>query len=576
MQIEGPGPNEDQPGTREPVRWAEPALGSEPDAEAYRRRYLELFNGANDIIYTHDVFGVFTSVNAAGLRATGYTAEEIIGQPYATVVAADHLDFVREITLQKLRGEEAETRYEIDILAKSGDRMRVEISSKVLERDGRPFEILGIARDIRDRQEHERHLRFLATHDPLTNLPNRRTLETAVEWSAQSGTGGVLAFIDLDNFKVVNDTLGHAAGDRILVDVTKVLAAALEPGDLLVRLGGDEFAVLFASTDREHVTRSAEAVRRTVELHTFRVGDQGFWLGASIGLARVEAGGEPGAALAAADAAMYSAKSEGKNRVVWSDASGATTGKLKEESVWALRIRSALDHGKFVVHYQPAVDLHTGKTVQHEALVRMRSERGLITPAEFLGAAESSGLIASIDRVVFHAVVRQLSRSRGQRVFMNISGRSLTDPEFHSLVDRMLKAKPDLGPCLGFEITETLLLQKNERAHAWMRNAAEAGCTFALDDFGTSFSSLTHVSELPVHQIKLDGTFTREMQSSPARRAVVTAIRALADGLGMTTVAESIDTYEVLDAARQHGIQLGQGYLLGEPGPFVAEDLMVA
>ena len=576
MESERPEPKRDLPGVREHAQWAGADQGTASDVDAYRRRYLELFNGANDIIYTHDLQGVFTSVNAAGLRATGYTASEVIGEPYSKVVAPDHLDFVREITLRKLRGEEAETRYEIDIRSKAGERMRVEISSKVLERDGKPFEVLGIARDISERQEHERHLRFLATHDPLTNLPNRRTLETAVEWSAQSGTGGVLAFIDLDNFKVVNDTLGHAAGDQILVDVTKVLAAALEPGDLLVRLGGDEFAVLFASTDREHVSRSAEAVRRTVELHTFRVGDQGFWLGASIGLARVEPQGEPGSALAAADAAMYAAKSQGRNRVVWGDASGETTGKLKEESIWAFRIRSALDQGKFVVHYQPAIDLHTGLTVQHEALVRMRSERGLISPAEFLGAAESSGLIASIDRVVFHAVVRQLTRTRGQRVFMNISGRSLTDPEFHSLVERTLIAHPELGPCLGFEITETLLLQRNERAHAWMRNAAEAGCTFALDDFGTSFSSLTHVSELPVHQIKLDGTFTREMHTSPARRAVVTAIRALADGLGMTTVAESIDTPEVLDAAQQHGIQLGQGYLLGAPGPFLADNLMVA
>ena len=320
---------------------------------------------------------------------------------------------------------------EIDILAKGGARIRVEVSSKILERDGRPFEVLGIARDIRDRQEHERRLRFLATHDPLTNLPNRRTLETAVEWSAQSGTGGVLAFIDLDNFKVVNDTMGHAAGDEILVAVTRVLSGALEPGDLLVRLGGDEFAVLFASTDRDHVSRSAESVRRAIEQHTFRVGEQGFWLGASIGLAQVETGGEPGSALAAADAAMYAAKSQGRNRVVWNDTSGLTTGKLKEESVWAFRIRSALDQGKFVVHYQPAIDLHTGKTVQHEALVRMRSDRGLISPSAFLAAAESSGLIASIDRVVFRTVVRQLGRSPGQRVFMNISGRSLTDPEFH-------------------------------------------------------------------------------------------------------------------------------------------------
>ncbi|MCA9823624.1 MAG: EAL domain-containing protein [Dehalococcoidia bacterium] len=576
MQAERPGPQGDQPGEREPARWSTSNEATAPDADAYRRRYLELFNGANDIIYTHDLDGVFTSVNAAGLRITGYAAAEVIGHPYSTVVAPDHLDFVREITLQKLRGEEAETRYEIDILAKGGARIRVEVSSKILERDGRPFEVLGIARDIRDRQEHERRLRFLATHDPLTNLPNRRTLETAVEWSAQSGTGGVLAFIDLDNFKVVNDTMGHAAGDEILVAVTRVLSGALEPGDLLVRLGGDEFAVLFASTDRDHVSRSAESVRRAIEQHTFRVGEQGFWLGASIGLAQVETGGEPGSALAAADAAMYAAKSQGRNRVVWNDTSGLTTGKLKEESVWAFRIRSALDQGKFVVHYQPAIDLHTGKTVQHEALVRMRSDRGLISPSAFLAAAESSGLIASIDRVVFRTVVRQLGRSPGQRVFMNISGRSLTDPEFHSLVEQALKSRPELGPCLGFEITETLLLQRNERAHAWMRAMAGAGCTFALDDFGTSFSSLNHVSELPVHQIKLDGTFTREMHTSPARRAVVTAIRALAEGLGMTTVAESIDSPEILDTARAHGIQLGQGYLLGAPGPFLADDLMVA
>ena len=438
--------------------------------------------------------------------------------------------------------------------------------------------------DITDRKEQEERLAYVATHDPLTNLPNRHVLEDAMSRAVARAARGIpsaLLFLDLDNFKLVNDTLGHAAGDQVLGSLTRLLQRSLRPEDLLARFGGDEFAVLLEGTSLDEAWRIAEQLRRTVEQARFELledtGEHRFDLGLSIGLVAIDGRDEPTVVLSRADAAMYAAKEQGRNRVVAYRPEVDISNRLSEANAWAARIKDALREDRFEVHYQPVVRLVDGHVEHYEALLRMRDEDGdLVSPATFIPAAERFGLMPHLDRWVVEHVLETLEHQPDLRIFVNLSGRSLADEALLEFIEGRIRAMKLRPGRLGFEITETAIIQDLVLAERWLQRLRALGCRFALDDFGAGFNSLSYLRNLPIDQLKIDGSFIRTLASDPKQRALVLAMHRLAEILDMESVAEFVESEAILEVLRTMGVTCGQGYHLGKPAPAVPQNGRIA
>ncbi|MET0150640.1 MAG: EAL domain-containing protein [Acidimicrobiales bacterium] len=442
-----------------------------------------------------------------------------------------------------------------------------------------------VARDISERKDFESQLREQATHDELTGLPNRTLLmdrlRMALSRGRRTGTGVAVLFCDLDHFKVVNDSLGHGAGDRLLVETAARLVEALRPGDTVARFSGDEFVVLCEDlTDKADAELVAERVRSLVGRH-FEIEDSEIFMSVSTGIAYTD---DPGVAPADlirdADAAMYQAKGGGRGRSVMFDQ------RMREASVHRMAtenaLHRALDRHELRVHYQPEIDLRTGSIVGVEALLRWEHpQRGLLGPDEFIRVAEETGLIVPIGKWVLEQACRQFQRwqieypvaSDDLFVSVNLSARQLGR---RALVAEVAKVLDDTGldPArVHFEITESVLMDDVERSSEQLHQLHELGVCLIVDDFGTGYSSLSYLSRFPVDLLKVDRSFVRGLGLDPADTAIVRAVVTLAHNLGLRAVGEGVERTEHLDALRALGCDLAQGFLLGrpQPGPAIGE-----
>jgi diguanylate cyclase (GGDEF)-like protein len=431
-----------------------------------------------------------------------------------------------------------------------------------------------------DRRRHESELQYLADHDPLTGLLNRRAFERSLEEhlarGERYGHAGAVLVVDLDDFKGVNDTLGHSAGDELIGRVAGALASRLRESDTLARLGGDEFAVLTPVGDCAEAERLAQLLLGVVRREHAPRGPGGPErpITASIGLAPLE-GAQPISAeeaLINADLAMYDAKEAGRDR---SETYGGTSrgqARIEARLQWVERIRAALDEDRLVLHAQPVVETATGRTTQHELLVRMVDTHGeVIPPGSFLPIAERFGLIREIDRWVVTHAIRSLGvhRAEGRRptVELNLSAHSLGDSQLAAHIGRELRAAGVHATQLIFEITETTAIGNITAARAFAERLGELGCRFALDDFGAGFGSFYYLKHLPFDFIKIDGEFVRNCTSDPTDRLVIGAVVELARGLGKRTIAEFVGDAATLATLRELGVDYAQGFYLGEPAP---------
>ena len=560
------------------------ALEQRDQALALSRQNLQMAERVIDaslegIIITNPN-GVIEYVNPAFCQVTGYSEEEAIGRTPALLSSGRH-----DAVFYRQMWHELDThgywRGEIWNRRKGGalylERLTI---TAVTDDGGEVTHYAALFTDITLIRENEERVRRLAYYDPLTRLPNRRLLEDrlelAIRHAHRQGQGLAVIFIDLDHFKQVNDTLGHAVGDELLLQVAQRLQARLREDDTLARLGGDEFLALLPELNSlEEVTLVARRLIDAVA-QPFEVLGNTFRIGCSLGISLYPEDGTTADALVrSADTAMYRAKREGRNtyRLFRAEMNDHDSRLLALESA----LRDTVESGEgLAVHYQPLVNRDSGEVEGAEALVRWaHPEFGSVSPGVFIPMAERSGLIIPLGRWVMEEVAGQLrqwrqARLNPPRVAINLSASQFWQRDLVEQV-RQLFARFELPPGqIGFELTESVLLDRQQEAVAVLSDLRELGCRIAIDDFGTGYSSLSYLQDLPLTTLKVDRSFVQRLAVDDAseRRgsaAIVAAVTGLAQELGLRVVAEGVETEAQLEALARYPVTLIQGYLTGRP-----------
>ncbi len=443
----------------------------------------------------------------------------------------------------------------------------------------------GVISDITENRTLSEQLSHQAAHDGLTGLLNRRAFEqrlnTTFAAARTSETEVVLAYLDLDQFKVVNDTCGHGAGDELLRELAMMLKARLRESDALARLGGDEFAVLMGGGGLDNAQTVMERIREAIADFRFVWDDKTFHIGVSIGLVSIsnEKGADVGEALRRADAACYAAKDAGRNCIHIYKEEDENLASQHGQVRWVPLINEAISHDRFELHAQPIIGLSDNSNDERhfEILLRMRLPSGdLASPGAFLPAAERYNLASRLDRWVVSKVFAwlrdaPLGEHSGTTYNINLSGLSIGDLDTTSFIIEHLRTDPGLSSRICFEITETTAISKLANAKDFIAQLKLLGCRFAIDDFGSGISSFGQLKNLDIDYIKIDGMFVRDIADDPVDRAMVTAINEMAHALGLLTVAEFVESQQVLDILRKIGVDFAQGYAIGKPTPLVMD-----
>jgi len=685
-------------------------IRSEDALKKSEEQYRELFENANDLIYTHDLDGNFTSLNRAGERITGYSREEAVKINISDLVAPNFQHAAKAMTQRKLNGDLPGT-YEVDIVAKAGLIVSLELSTMFIHRNGVAVGVQGIGRDITERKRTERaliesenryrqlgegifhqvwtadpsgrldyvnartleyfakshievigegwqnvvhpddlneclrrwthsiatgelyetefrlrrydgtyrwhkatatcsrniegkivkwfgtntdiedqkcteeKLNFYARHDTLTNLPNRAEfmnhLRIAVERANEHEKARfAVLFLDLDRFKVVNDSLGHVVGDRLLIAIAERLRTYVRPGDVVARLGGDEFTILLNRTgSHKEVTQIAERVQRNLS-KPFKIDNYEVFTSASIGIiVSDEILRQPEDFLRDADSAMYRAKEAGKARYEVFDR------EMHVRNMNLLQIetdlRHAVERNEFEVLYQPILNLETGSINEFEALIRWRHpQHGLITPDEFVGVAEETGLIVGIGEWILERSCRQVAKWQKNLaaelcVSVNLSAKQLMHPTLIKQVVQILRKTGVEAGQLKLEVTESTVMEHSEKALAVLNELNDMGISLSTDDFGTGYSSLSYLQRFPFDRLKIDRSFIDKLGENEKSTAIVKTILMLGENLDIQVVAEGIETQKQLDHLRMLGCRFGQGYLFSPPATAVEARKMI-
>jgi len=557
-------------------------LASREELEKEHELALVTLHSIGDAVITTTNAGEVEYLNPIAESLTGWSTVKARGKPITKV-----FNIINEITRQPAKDPVSRCLAEGRIVGLANH-------TALIARDGTEYIIEDSAAPIRDRRgvvhgavlvfrdmtgEHlaRRQMEYLAQHDTLTGLNNRhyfeQQLEHVVQLAARNQSTYALLYIDLDQFKVINDTAGHAAGDGLLTEVAQLFAGRLRKGDILARLGGDEFGVLLENIPLNMLDNVARSYIQALDGFNFNWDGKQYDITPSIGVSIIDQDIKTAAeVMREADIACYIAKREGRNRChLYSQDDEKGLDTLGEMGL-VNEIRRALASNRFVLYEQIIVELATDKPLIKEILLRMHTnENDLISPVSFIPVAERYGLMPMIDQwVVCNTLTylqEQLVQARPCIYSINLSGSSFGDIEILEILKSSIKAQPELAKYIMIEVTETSAVRHIEKAIDFMCELRDLGIKFALDDFGTGFSSFAYLKHLPIEFIKIDGTFVRDICSDPVDQAMVRSINHIAHSLGKKTIAEFVENEEILDYLRKIGVDMVQGYHIGRPGP---------
>lgn len=536
-------------------------------------------DASGSMVMITDLRGTIEYVNPAFSTVTGYTREELIGKSPRILQAIKTSDEVyQQMRASILSG--SEWRGEFYNSRKNGDRYwSRSIVTPVRDEDGEITQIVSIQEDITKEQELVEKLSYRTTHDELTGLINRREFESRMHYllsqTQRSGTRHSLLYMDLDQFKLINDGCGHHAGDQMLRQITHLIRSKIRDADIMGRLGGDEFAILMAHCSEKTAIILAERLLNAVSKFQFNWHGQLYRTGVSIGLVGIdEHCADSVELMKRADAACYRAKNLGRNRLHIYQEQDQGLVEQQHEMRWVKRINRALDEDRFILFAQPIVPVRNPSDIAHfELLLRMLDrEGGIIPPGAFLPSAERYHLMAKLDRWVIEetcTLFQRYSEFQNNSICLsvNISGQSIADDGFLDYVVRKIREHGINPASLCFEITETSAISNLKTASHFISILRAMGCTFSLDDFGSGLSSFGYLKNLQVDYLKIDGMFVREIVQDPIDRAMVKSINEVAQVMGMKTVAEFVEDNDILDELCSIGVDYAQGYGTGRPVP---------
>lgn len=544
--------------------------------EAAQARFTTILEATTDLVGICDRHGNQLYLNKAGRRMLGLSDDEDI---FFKKILDFHPEWATERILNSaLPAVMAGNVWEGETAIWNYNGEEIPVSQVILAHKTPQNEVEFIAtimRDISDRKRFEAQLAYFANHDALTGLFNRRhfraQLEHHLALTQRHNQCGALIFIDLDDFKDINDTLGHQTGDELLKNFAALLTQQVRKTDILARLGGDEFAIILPETFASQVYLIVQRIIAALERYLLNTNEHSVRISASIGVALFpEHGMTADELLAHADIAMYKSKEIGRNRFTVYTPTSDWRVEVESRNVWKSRICEALEEDRFVLYCQPILDIRNNTCTSYELLLRMLGKQGeLISPNIFLPLAESSGLICHIDRWVVRQAIGLIAAytevGKDMRLEVNISGKSLSDNQLLPIIQQELAITGIDPASLVLEITETAAIADINQACKFIYTLKQIGCQFALDDFGIGYSSFSQLKHLPVDYLKIDGSFIRNLSHNLVDRHLVKAIVEVAHGLSKSTIAEFVTDAQTLQILRQLGVDYAQGYYIGQP-----------
>ncbi|MCB1230111.1 MAG: EAL domain-containing protein [Verrucomicrobiae bacterium] len=545
--------------------------------EREQQMVTAVFETAPACIVALDSEGRLAKVNDATTELTGFDESALSEKPFIEVFFDER---GREVTItEKLReltaGERASCQFETQVAGVNGTKRDLAWVCRRSCETGRNSEsglIVCVGADVTERRRLEAQLAFLAERDPLTHLFNRTQLDPSVQRAldaTQEGRPSALLCLDLDDFKIVNDSAGHAAGDAVLQSVAHLISRQVRPSDTIIRLGGDEFVLVLPDTNLESAQNVAERIRNSVQHLDFTAAGRSHRVTTSIGLVALQPRMTLEEALACADSACYASKRAGRNLVTTSNGHGS--GENSEDQMWHERLLDAIAHDAIDLWLQPIVSLQTGEIEFYEVLLRLPGADGACLPAQFLPPARRYNLLPELDRCVVRNALDLLQFNPSLQLSINLSGRTASDPRLPDFLIKQLRRTGVDPDRIIFEITESELITDLPLAMERLATLRARGFRFALDDFGRGYSSFSYLRDLPVEIVKIDGSYTRDIAEDSASAAFIRAITELSHAIGLRCVAEHVEDEDSTEVLRQLEVDFAQGYHLGRPRSYLTE-----
>jgi diguanylate cyclase (GGDEF)-like protein/PAS domain S-box-containing protein len=541
-----------------------------------------LLDTAQLIILTVDKDFKITMFNDHAEKITGFPEADVLGSDVARFFPAGNWTEAQSYFNELAAGRLPIAQQESELIDKQGQIRNISWLHSRLDNNLNGAVLMSVGLDMTEKKEAEKRIVWMAEHDPLTDLCNRRkfieefekSLRTAMRYSHNNA----LLFLDLDQFKDINDISGHRAGDELLKLVAKTLRHVVRYTDQIARLGGDEFAVLMPETDEAGAISLAQKILNELSKIQLEYDNVKHKITSSVGIVCYPLHDATIHELMGfADLAMYKAKSAGKGSYHLFSADDKTREQLETRVFWKQKIEDALENNLFVLHYQPILDIDSSTVQHYEVLVRMRdAHTGEIRlPGKFIEVAEEVGLIQNIDHFVIRTAIHHMAQLQkaGKKIkfAINLSGAVVDTPVLLPLVKQLIK-KYDIDPsCLIFEVTETAAVSNLHQAKLMMTAIKALGCQFALDDFGVGFASFNYMRQLPIDIVKIDGIFIKDLDKNADDQLFVKALIDVAKGLGRKTIAEFVENKDILTLLRQYGVDYAQGYHIGRPQPQLQE-----